>query len=283
MNRVKYLLLLTSIVFIGCGSDTTQNSSDSITSQGTMSVYAGKDIRAEINKIVNIVGEGSVTDGSKISFTWTKGDEVLATTPIFNYMPTALGVDTLTLTAKHISGKSISNSMRVTVLASSVDISQIPPISQKSSKEYLFEINEARSKEQNCGEEGIFPPTHKLVWNEKLYKSAYEHIQDLIKSKTFSHIGSGTESDWTGVVIGRPSTPSDRIDTYRYNWKSNAENIGAGTNIETAKEIVQAWIDSPTHCANLMSSSFKDVGMAMIKDEDTKYINYWGQSFGEER
>ncbi|SFV67217.1 hypothetical protein MNB_SV-13-1015 [hydrothermal vent metagenome] len=43
------------------------------------------------------------------------------------------------------------------------------------------------------------------------------------------------------------------------------------------------WLKSDSHCANLMNPNFTELGMAMIKDESTKYIHYWTQNFGTPR
>ncbi len=285
MNTIKLYIPLTLVIFFSACSpdnkDTTQNSSS--TSQNSMSVDAGDDKRVKINETVTIVGKGTVTDGSQLSFTWKKGSDTLATTAKFDYTPTVLGTDTLTLIAQHNSGKTIQDSMRVFVVEKDVDSSSIPTISDADKKEYLYQINKARSQEQDCGTEGIFPATHELTWSDKLYKASYEHTQDLVATNTFSHSGSGKESDWTGTVLGKRSTPSERIESYGYSWQTNGENIGAGTVIDSAKKMVQGWLNSPHHCANLMSPNFKEVGMAMIKDENRKYTHYWTQNFGTQR
>ncbi len=280
MNIAKIsTLLLISIIFIGCASDTTKKENPN-SSQITITVDAGENKRVKIYDTVSIIGKGNTTDGSQLSFTWKKENEVLATTPTFDYIPTTLGVDTLTLTAQHNSGNSISNSMRVTVVESKVDSSKIPSISQEKINEYLYAINSARIKEQDCHTKGIFQATTRLTWNEKLYKASYEHIQDLIKSKTFSHTGSGTDSDWTGVVLGKASTSTERIETYGYNWSSSGENLAGGTTMDSAVKAINSWLKSDVHCENLMNPKFKEIGMTMIKDEDSKYTHYWGQEFG---
>jgi uncharacterized protein YkwD len=122
-----------------------------------------------------------------------------------------------------------------------------------------------------------------LTWNEKLYKSSYEHTQDLVLSQTFSHFGSGTQSDWTGSILGKPSELNERIDTYDYKWKLIGENLGAGTKIDTAQKMVEGWLKSDLHCSNLMNSDFTEVGMVLITDESSLYTHYWTQNFGRPR
>jgi len=158
-----------------------------------------------------------------------------------------------------------------------------PAIDNAEKLSYLDAINTARASEQNCGSEGIKPSVSALMWNDALYKAAYEHSEDLAESDTFSHDGSGTNSDWTSQVqnLGRGSTTKERIENNGYvNWSTIGENVAAGTTTDTALEVVQQWLDSPSHCANLMSSNYTEVGMAMVENANSFYTHYWTQNFG---
>lgn len=149
---------------------------------------------------------------------------------------------------------------------------------------YLNAINTARASEQDCGSEGIKPAVPALVWNEALYKAAYEHSEDLAESDTFSHTGSGTNSDWTSQVqnLGRGSTTKERIENNGYaNWSTIGENVAAGTTTDTAPKVVQQWLSSPSHCANLMNGNYTEVGMAMVVNANSFYTHYWTQNFGK--
>ena len=243
---------------------------------------AGEDKRVKVNETITISGKGTSTDKSELSYLWEKGDNTLATTALFSYTPTVVGTDTLTFTVQHNDGSSISDKMNVVVTQTKV-VSKIPTILQSQIDEYLNAVNKARSTKQTCGSQGDFPATGKLVWNEKLYKSSYEHTQDLVQSQTFSHEGSNTESDWTGMVLGKASVLSERVETYGYKWKRIGENLGAGTNIDTAEKMVEGWLKSDHHCANLMNADFTELGMVLITDEASHFTHYWTQNFGKPR
>jgi uncharacterized protein YkwD len=149
---------------------------------------------------------------------------------------------------------------------------------------YLNAINQARSLTQDCHSKGVFPAVSALIWSEKLYLSAHEHSYDLATSNTFSHNGSGTSSDLTGVALGsKQSTFVERIEHYNYRWAGIGENIAAGTNTNTASIVVQQWLDSDGHCANMMKASFTEVGMAMVHNTSSTYTHYWTQNFGTPR
>ena len=172
--------------------------------------------------------------------------------------------------------------------------SEAPVLSESIKQDYLDAINAARAIEQDCGSEGIKPAVFPLVWNDKLYSAAAEHSVDLAAwnngvttvaeaSTRFSHEGSGTDSDWTAkqLELRRGSTARERVEYSGYKWQASGENIAAGTTTDTAVAVVQQWLDSPPHCANLMSSNYTEVGMAMVEDANSFYIHYWTQNFGK--
>ncbi len=156
----------------------------------------------------------------------------------------------------------------------------IPTLPNSNKIAYLNAINQARSVQQDCGTKGVFLATTSLTWNDKLYYAAYEHSQDLGRTDTFSHMGSGKISDWTGSSLKKQSEPDERIEYHNYNWIKTGENITAGTRMNTAQLAVNEWLDSDTHCAILMDPSFKEVGMAMFYNSNSRYKYYWTQSFG---
>jgi len=276
MKFIRVLLLaILPMLFSSC-VEPTKNS------DYTMTADAGEDKRVKINETISISGKGTTTDNSELSYLWEKGDNTLATTAIFSYTPTVLGTDTLKFTVQGNDGSSISDIMNVVVTETKV-VPSIPTISQSRIDEYLTAVNKARSSKQTCGSRGAFPATSRLTWNEKLYKSSYEHTQDLLLSQTFSHEGSGTESDWTGTVLGKASLLNERIETYDYKWKIIGENLGAGTKIDTAEKMVEGWLNSEYHCVNLMNPYFTELGMVLITDESSHYTHYWTQNFGKPR
>ncbi|WP_456431811.1 CAP domain-containing protein [Nitratifractor sp.] len=160
---------------------------------------------------------------------------------------------------------------------------EAPALDQSTKDAYLQAINDARSQEQDCGGEGVFPPAPPLTWNDALYKAAYEHDVDMAESGTFSHNGSGTESDYTAQVQDLPySTYVDRIENNGYgSWSRLAENIAVRS--ASVDDVVQAWLDSPGHCANLMNPDLTEMGLAHYHDPDSEYVDYWTLDLGTPR
>lgn len=160
---------------------------------------------------------------------------------------------------------------------------QIPALSQADISSYLSIINSARSQATTCGDTGSFPAVPAVSWSNELYQAAYEHSQDLAISNTFSHGGSGTASDWSGVALNKQSDMRDRVENYGYNWARLSENISAGTVRDTPQEAVDSWMASPGHCHNMMDSNVTEVGMAIFTNNSSTYTHYWTQNFGKNR
>ncbi len=55
------------------------------------------------------------------------------------------------------------------------------------------------------------------------------------------------------------------------------ENIAAGN--ATPKEVVDQWMHSPGHRANILNKDFKDLGVGYCRKEGTEYTHYWIQMF----
>jgi uncharacterized protein YkwD len=155
---------------------------------------------------------------------------------------------------------------------------EAPDISSSLKKEYLDAINRARKEEQDCGVYGKLGPVDDLSWSDNLYNAAYEHSYDMAKNELLEHDGSGKKSDHSANVLhpGVGSTFDERAKVNGYDFSALGENIAYGQN--STQEVIDGWLESDGHCKNLMSSNFKEVGMAMVKSSDG--VRYWTQVFG---
>jgi len=153
-------------------------------------------------------------------------------------------------------------------------------VEETTQAEILKAINSARAIPRDCHDgKGIVSAAKALTWNTELYASAYEHSNDLAKSNTFSHYGSGTSSDITGSNNGKSSYFNERIRANGYvDYKTIGENIAGGQG--SIDEAIKAWLVSPAHCTNIMNPKFKEIGVAVIADSNSDYGIYWTQSFG---
>jgi uncharacterized protein YkwD len=131
-------------------------------------------------------------------------------------------------------------------------------LSENEKKLMLNLVNQARSWGCKCGSLKMLP-TGPVSWNEQLEVAAIKHSQDMAKYRFMEHDGSDG------------SKFSARITKAGFVWTSCAENIAEG--YESVEEVLDGWLNSPSHCKNLMSSRSKFMGVARVG-------NYWTQDFG---
>lgn len=129
----------------------------------------------------------------------------------------------------------------------------------------LQAINEARAMPRVCGSTG-YAAAPALSWDERLFAAAAGHAEDMARNDYFSHESQD----------GR--TFSQRVSEAGYEWSATGENLAAGQ--ADVEQVIQAWIDSPGHCANLMSESFTEVGTACVAEPESTYRQYWVMSLG---
>jgi uncharacterized protein YkwD len=274
-------VILIGMLLIGLhacgGGSSVEKTSSSVSSD--LTVNAGSDKSVMVNKSITIEGSIETDQQEGLSYVWKENNKILATTKTFIYTPTMIGVSRLSFIVQESDGSTHTDYMLV-IVTEEENNREIPVLSEALKNEYLDATNKARVVSQDCGTKGMFSATTPIVWNEKLYHASYAHMQDLILSKTFSHDGSGTESDWAGHARNIKSTQVERVESHGYSWERLGENLAGGNMIGDAGEAVQAWLESDNHCANLMNPLFEEMGMVMLTDEDTLYVNYWGQNFG---
>jgi hypothetical protein len=121
MNRKKitYLFIfLAALIFSGCGGGSSSDGNTTPPVDNNPPVAdAGADLNAQVGQTITITGSGTDSDGTIVSYVWSKGATQLASTASFEYTPDAEGVDTLTLTVTDDDGATASDSMDVNVTA----------------------------------------------------------------------------------------------------------------------------------------------------------------------
>lgn len=125
----------------------------------------------------------------------------------------------------------------------------------------VYQVNEVRSKGCVCGGERM-EPAGPIIWNEKLYRSATAHAEDMRRNNYFSHYSK------KGEDVGK------RVDRFKYNWLIIGENIASGQ--EDFDEVMRDWLDSPTHCKMIMDPHVNEMAVA-------KSGKYWVQHFGKRK
>ncbi|MFB0630055.1 CAP domain-containing protein, partial [Streptomyces sp. AB3(2024)] len=102
-----------------------------------------------------------------------------------------------------------------------------------------------------------------LKEDAQLRSAAQGHSEDMAQRDYFSH----TDPDG-----GDPGT---RTTAAGYRWSTYGENIAKGQ--QTAQDVMDAWMKSPGHRANILNCSFKDIGVGMRPGAGGPW---WTQNFG---
>ncbi|MCX7715316.1 MAG: SafA/ExsA family spore coat assembly protein [Clostridia bacterium] len=99
-----------------------------------------------------------------------------------------------------------------------------------------------------------------LKANWELSRVARLKSQDMHDKGYFSH---------TSPTYG---SPFDMMKKFGITYRSAGENIAKGQT--TPEAVVNAWWNSPGHRANILNSSYTEIGVGYVKDG-----NYWTQMF----
>jgi uncharacterized protein YkwD len=106
--------------------------------------------------------------------------------------------------------------------------------------------------------------------NAELRCSARRHSKDMGVLGYFAHDSQNGDN------------PFDRMSAAGYTGRLMGENIAKGQ--QTPEEVVDGWLNSPGHCANIMNDGFSDIGVGYWEGEaDNQWFNgnkLWTQNFG---
>ncbi len=136
---------------------------------------------------------------------------------------------------------------------------------QTEGRKLLELINVARGQARQCGGQA-FAAAPPLGWNATLGTAAESHSRAMANGNFFSHLGKD----------GR--TPGDRAELAGYAGGQIGENIAAA--LPGPRKVVDGWLASPGHCANLMNPRFGEQGAAYAVDPQSDAGIYWTALFG---
>lgn len=102
-----------------------------------------------------------------------------------------------------------------------------------------------------------------LTVNSSLTKTATLKSEDMAKLNYFDH-----QSPTYG-------SPFDMMKQYGITYRSAGENIAMGQ--KTPQQVMDGWMNSPGHRANILNSSYTQIGVGIAKNSQGQYI--WTQQF----
>ena len=142
------------------------------------------------------------------------------------------------------------------------DIDTWPSTWLDESEEVLQQVNDVRAQGAVCGGEEM-APAKSVAIDSALEEAARCHALDMAEQDELGHDGSdGSDEVERAADAGYPS-------------EYVGENLAAGQS--SAAVVVDAWLESETHCENLMHEHYEDTGVAVVQ---LKGRMYWVQIFG---
>ncbi|MFF9144646.1 CAP domain-containing protein [Streptomyces sp. NPDC014861] len=124
---------------------------------------------------------------------------------------------------------------------------------QSSAADEVISLVNAERAKAGCGP---------LTANATLARAAQGHSADMAARDYFDH----TNPDGDG--------PGERVTAAGYPWSTYGENIAMGQT--TAEQVMEGWMNSPGHRANILNCDFKEIGVGVHTDGGP----YWTQVFG---
>jgi uncharacterized protein YkwD len=88
-----------------------------------------------------------------------------------------------------------------------------------------------------------------ITENETLSNAAFKKLEDMFAKGYWDHIGPNGETAW------------DFINGAGYRYTLAGENLARGFN--NSEDVLRAWMESPTHKANILNSRFREIGVAV--------------------
>lgn len=127
-------------------------------------------------------------------------------------------------------------------------------------------IRETNKKREKMG-------LHLLEVDNSLFQSAASKGTDMLARDYWAHTGPGGETPWS-FFLGSG-----------YQYKYAGENLAR--DFDSAQDVVKAWMQSPTHRENLLSSKYHDIGVSVVQGDfagrsTVLVIQHFGTRIGPE-
>lgn len=107
-----------------------------------------------------------------------------------------------------------------------------------------------------------------LEADPRLHRAAQQHAEAMLREGFYSHVGADG------------STVRERLAVAGYEARRAAENIARG--LFTAEEVVERWMNSPSHRRNILDARFRHVGVGLAFGPTADGLGEvdWVQVFG---
>nr|WP_238457309.1 CAP domain-containing protein [Litchfieldia salsa] len=140
------------------------------------------------------------------------------------------------------------------VVPTNMHVGEVIRLKPSASHSSSFEEQVVQLVNQERAKAGLKPLTHRA----DLKNVAHKKAQDMINSNYFSHTSPNYGS------------PFQMLKTFGISYQSAGENIAKGQ--KTPKEVMNAWMNSPGHRANILKPEYDSIGVGF-------YHSAWVQMF----
>ncbi len=141
-----------------------------------------------------------------------------------------------------------------------------PCLDQGQVQKALQLINDMRARGAPCLQRGL-SVGKALVWEGHLAATAGEQASDLALRDEISHFDAKQRSF------------KMRLAQSGYNARAAGENLAVGQ--ADFATTLQSWLDSPVHCATLMTPAYTEVGLACVERQGSRYERFWVAHLGQ--
>ena len=117
-------------------------------------------------------------------------------------------------------------------------------------------VNAARAQPRNCGANS-FAQAAPLQWDARAEQAAIGHSEWMSSMNVLTHTGAGG------------SDSGQRLRAAGYEWSAAGENVAA--DFPDIESVVDAWLRSTPHCANIMNPAFTELALGHAQGQK----QYW--------
>jgi len=275
MKRAVVLAVGTVLLLGACGQTPSNPASQPETSapaQGGLSYGPGVEalatypvtVAAGQTKQLTVYVSGRVATSADV--TWTSNNTGVVTVSDSGLLTgRAAGTANVRVALRSNPAAYLDYAVTVTGTTTAPTPTPTPTTGASAYEQRVLELtNQARAQARTCGTTS-YAAAAPLTYNANLRTAAYDHSRDMAVRNYFSH----TNPD--GL------SPFQRMTNAGYTgWTTAGENIAAGQT--TPEQVVQGWLQSPGHCANIMNARFRELGVGYYAGGS--YRHYWTQNFG---
>ncbi len=218
----------------------------------------------------NAVLTVEATGTAPLSYQWFEGPSPVTSAPIGGATSATFTTPPLTASASfwvRVTNPHGTAASTTAVIGISASPPPPPPPGDAAFEDAVLAlVNQRRATGATCGGT-VFGPAPALRMDVNLRIAARSHSLDMATQNYVSHTS----------LDGRTFDQRIRQAGYAGSFPLG-ENVAAG--LSTPQAVVDGWMGSPGHCANIMAPGFRAVGVGYAQNPGSTYRHYWTQDFG---